>query len=158
MDRAIQIGQDRPIASTEPPETARTRKGRATRARIAAAAAAEIVERGVARTSLEEVKQAAGVSSSQLYHYFADKHALVLAVIDHQTQAILDGQQPLLSSLDSCGRRPRAVADGIHVIPIGTSAHSCLAGERPHDPFGALLERARNLEQPASAIVEGDRE
>jgi TetR/AcrR family transcriptional repressor of nem operon len=58
-------------------------------------------ERGVARTSLEEVKQAAGVSSSQLYHYFADKHALVLAVIDHQTQAILDGQQPLLSSLDS---------------------------------------------------------
>jgi AcrR family transcriptional regulator len=40
---------------------------------------------------------AAGVSSSQLYHYFADKHALVLAVIAHQTQAILDDQQPLLA-------------------------------------------------------------
>ena len=78
-----------------------TRKGEATRERIVAAAAAGIFERGVARTSLDEVKAAAGVSSSQLYHYFSDKHALVLAVIDHQTDAILTGQEPLLSHLDS---------------------------------------------------------
>jgi TetR/AcrR family transcriptional repressor of nem operon len=78
-----------------------TNKGRATRARIVAAAAAQMFERGVARTSLEDVKASAGVSSSQLYHYFADKQALVLAVIDHQTGAILDGQEPLLSHLDS---------------------------------------------------------
>jgi TetR/AcrR family transcriptional repressor of nem operon len=78
-----------------------TRKGEATRARIVAAAAKAMFERGVARTSLDEVKAAAGVSSSQLYHYFADKRALVLAVIEHQTQAILDGQEPLLSHLDS---------------------------------------------------------
>jgi TetR/AcrR family transcriptional repressor of nem operon len=78
-----------------------TRKGEATRERIVAAAATQIFERGVARTSLDEVKAAAGVSSSQLYHYFEDKHALVLAVIDHQSNAVLDGQQPLLSHLDS---------------------------------------------------------
>jgi TetR/AcrR family transcriptional regulator, transcriptional repressor for nem operon len=78
-----------------------TRKGQATRDRIVTAAALEMFERGVARTSLDEVKTAAGVSSSQLYHYFADKRALTLAVIEHQTQAILAGQEPLLSNLDS---------------------------------------------------------
>ena len=78
-----------------------TRKGQATRERIVAAAAQAMFERGVARTSLDEVKAAAGVSSSQLYHYFDDKHALILAVIEHQTQEILAGQEPLLSSLDS---------------------------------------------------------
>jgi TetR/AcrR family transcriptional regulator, transcriptional repressor for nem operon len=78
-----------------------TRKGQATRERIVAAAAAEMFERGVARTSLDEVKAAAGVSSSQLYHYFKDKHELTLAVIEHQTEAILAGQRPLLAGLDS---------------------------------------------------------
>jgi TetR/AcrR family transcriptional regulator, transcriptional repressor for nem operon len=78
-----------------------TAKGQATRDRIVAAAAAEMFQRGVARTSLDDVKAAADVSSSQLYHYFADKRALVLAVIAHQTDAILAGQQPLLSQLDS---------------------------------------------------------
>lgn len=78
-----------------------TRKGQATRERIIAAAAQEISGSGVARTSLDEVKAAAGVSSSQLYHYFADKHALVLAVIDHQTEMVLGAQEPLLSHLDS---------------------------------------------------------
>jgi TetR/AcrR family transcriptional regulator, transcriptional repressor for nem operon len=90
------------VSSTENPELLpQTSKGKATRARIVAAAAAEMFERGVARTSLEEVKAAAGVSSSQLYHYFADKQALVLAVIEHQTDAIMAGQEPLLSQLDS---------------------------------------------------------
>jgi TetR/AcrR family transcriptional regulator, transcriptional repressor for nem operon len=89
---------DRP-GSPAPPRL--TRKGHATRARVVAAAAQAMFERGVDRTSLDDVKAAAGVSSSQLYHYFADKHALVLAVIEHQTEQILDGQEPLLSRLDS---------------------------------------------------------
>ena len=88
-------------SGTSAPAQRLTRKGQATRDRIVAAAALEMFERGVARTSLDEVKAAAGVSSSQLYHYFADKRALTLAVIEHQTQAILAGQEPLLSNLDS---------------------------------------------------------
>jgi TetR/AcrR family transcriptional regulator, transcriptional repressor for nem operon len=88
-------------SETSAPAPRLTRKGEATRERIVAAAALEMFERGVARTSLDEVKAAAGVSSSQLYHYFADKRALTLAVIEHQTQAILAGQEPLLSNLDS---------------------------------------------------------
>ncbi len=56
------------------------------------AAAAEIYERGVAGTSLDDVCAAAGVGRSQLYHYFSDKSALVSAVIAAQTERILAGQ------------------------------------------------------------------
>lgn len=78
-----------------------TPKGRATRARIVASAAELMFERGVAGTSLDDVKAAAAVSSSQLYHYFADKCALVEAVIGYQVDAVLEGQQPHLTNLDS---------------------------------------------------------
>jgi AcrR family transcriptional regulator len=78
-----------------------TAKGRATRLRIVEAAASLVFERGVAGTSLDDVKAKAEVSSSQLYHYFADKYALVSAVIAHQVDAVLSGQELYLSKLDS---------------------------------------------------------
>jgi len=78
-----------------------TRKGEATRARIVAAAAQLMYERGVTEATLEDVRAAAGVSGSQIYHYFADKQALLLAVIEHQTQAVLGLQAPLFDRLDS---------------------------------------------------------
>lgn len=78
-----------------------TRKGQATRNRIVAAAARLINERGVAGTSTEDVRIAAGVSSSQLYHYFEDKKSLVRAVIAFLTQLVLENQKPLLGHLDS---------------------------------------------------------
>jgi AcrR family transcriptional regulator len=78
-----------------------TRKGRATRSRIVAAASELMFLRGVAGTSTDDVRQAAGVSTSQIYHYFRDKTALVRAVIAYQTEQILDAQQPLLGRLDS---------------------------------------------------------
>lgn len=78
-----------------------TKKGQATRARIVAAAAKLMHERGVAGTSVEDVQQEAGVSSSQLYHYFKEKRELVLAVILFQNEQVLGAQEPLLSHLDS---------------------------------------------------------
>ena len=78
-----------------------TPKGEATRDRIVAAAAQLIGERGVARTTTEDVREAAGVSSSQLYHYFDDKMSLVRAVIAYQTDAVLGGQAEFLGRLDS---------------------------------------------------------
>lgn len=78
-----------------------TSKGQATRARIVEAAAAAMYTHGVAGTSVEEVRAAAGVSSSQLYHYFVDKSALVRAVIEYQSAAVLALQKPLLARLDT---------------------------------------------------------
>jgi AcrR family transcriptional regulator len=84
------------VTFVEPP----TDKGRATRDRVLDAAAALIFERGVAGTKLDDVRAAASVSKSQLYHYFADKEDLVHAVIDRTVQQVLDAQ-PRLADLSS---------------------------------------------------------
>lgn len=82
-------------------EVPSTRKGRATRHRIVAAAADLMYRHGVAGTSTPAVRDAAGVSSSQIYHYFADKDDLTRAVIAFQSELILSNQTPLLATLDS---------------------------------------------------------
>jgi TetR/AcrR family transcriptional regulator, transcriptional repressor for nem operon len=81
------------MTSDTPDRPRLTRKGERTRARIVAAAARLIHERGVAGTTLDDVKAAAEVSGSQLYHYFPDKDDLVQAVIDHQAATIASNQQ-----------------------------------------------------------------
>src|ERR1700756_601206 len=78
----------------------RTTKGRATRDRVLGAATALVFERGVADTTLDDVRAAADVSKSQLYHYFADKEDLIHAVIDRTVQQVLDAQ-PELTDLTS---------------------------------------------------------
>ena len=84
------------------PRTRRlTRKGQETRQRIVAAAAQLMYERGIAEATLEDVRAAAGVSGSQVYHYFDDKQALLLAVIEYQTEAVLELQQPHFDKLDT---------------------------------------------------------
>jgi AcrR family transcriptional regulator len=70
-----------------------TARGRATRARIVAAAAELIFRQGVSGTSIPDVLAAAEVSASQLYHYFTDKQALVHAVITHQVEIVIDMQR-----------------------------------------------------------------
>ena len=82
-------------------EMARTARGRATRGRIVEIAAELIAERGVAEVSLDDVLERAGVSKGQLYHYFEDRAALLRAVIAHNTDGVLDAQEPYLGSLDS---------------------------------------------------------
>nr|WP_296776759.1 TetR/AcrR family transcriptional regulator [Rhodococcus sp. (in: high G+C Gram-positive bacteria)] len=79
-----------------------TEKGQRTRTRIIAAAAELIHERGVSATTLNDVRTASAVSSSQLYHYFADKKDLVGAVVDHQAAQVVENQRALdLSTLDA---------------------------------------------------------
>jgi TetR/AcrR family transcriptional regulator, transcriptional repressor for nem operon len=74
-----------------------TPKGARTRARIVEAAAALIHERGVANATLEDVKVAAEVSGSQIYHYFPDKNELLQAVIVYQADSIVSRNRRVLS-------------------------------------------------------------
>jgi TetR/AcrR family transcriptional repressor of nem operon len=109
-----------------------TPKGQATRARIVAAAARLIYEHGVKATNNEMVRRAAGVSGSQLTHYFADKEQLVHAVIDHQTDAMrgrlsAPPRKPL-DSIDALQRWAQEYIDDPAVITGGCSFGS-LASE-----------------------------
>ena len=82
-------------------DSALTRKGAQTRQRIVAAAADLILQQGVAGTTLEDVRAEAGVSSAQVYHYFADKEALVRAVVDYRAQTVVGVvHEPVLAAIE----------------------------------------------------------
>jgi TetR/AcrR family transcriptional regulator, transcriptional repressor for nem operon len=78
-----------------------TTKGRATRERIVAAASELMLQQGVARTTIEDIQDAAAISTSQMYHYFTDKNDLVSAVIDFQTDQVLNFQHLGLDRIES---------------------------------------------------------
>jgi TetR/AcrR family transcriptional repressor of nem operon len=78
-----------------------TVKGRATRERIVSAASELMLQRGVARTTIEDIQEAAAISTSQMYHYFSDKNDLVAAVIDFQTDNVLSVQHLGLDRINS---------------------------------------------------------
>lgn len=125
-----------------------TRKGAATRERIVAAAAELIFQKGVAQTTTEDVCNAAGVSFSQLYHYFEDKMALVRAVIALQTENVLEAQQPFLGQLDSVASL-RAWRD--HLV-AGQRQGGCEGG----CPLGTLSsELAETSAEARADIVSG---
>ena len=79
-----------------------TPKGQATRARIIAGAAEVLREKGVAFTTLDDVRARTGTSKSQLFHYFpGGKDQLLLDVAQYEANQVLEGQQPYLGCLDS---------------------------------------------------------
>jgi AcrR family transcriptional regulator len=137
-----------------------TRKGKATRDRIVAAAAELMYERGVAGTTTEDIQQAAGdVSPSQIYHYFRDKKSLVQAVIAHQTQAILAFQEPLLTTLDSVEAleawRDAVVAAQLRRDCAGGCPIGSLASELADQDPQARTELARSFLRWQDAIRDG---
>lgn len=90
------------MVSTEGPAGSRlTARGAATRARIVAAAASLVQEHGVAGTSLDDVMAVTATSKSQLYHYFANKDALIREVITIQLGRVIAAQEPDLREVSS---------------------------------------------------------
>jgi len=101
MDCQFQNRYAEIVASTPRRRGELTAKGKRTRDAIVAAAAELMFRNGVVNTTVEDIRDAAGVSSSQVYHYFSDKTALIYAVIEYQTDAVLGRQDPLFATLDS---------------------------------------------------------
>src|SRR5262245_17688085 len=122
-------------------ETPRTARGRATRERIVAAAAALIHERGVAETSLDDVIERAGASKSQLYLYFDDRAALLREVIAQNAGLVLQAQEPHLSSLDNW-KAIRAWLDSLVQLQVA-------AGARGGCPIGSLVGQLAETDEQA---------
>lgn len=111
-----------------------TRKGQATRARIIDVAARLMFERGVANTSIDEVRGSAGVGGSQISHYFRDKRDLTREVIAARRDDVIEFHtQPRLGALDSI-KDLQAWADACvddidTVYRLGGCVYGSLAGE-----------------------------
>jgi TetR/AcrR family transcriptional regulator, transcriptional repressor for nem operon len=69
------------------------------RERIVSRAAELFAQKTVHAVGLRDIQAAAGVSKSQLYHYFTDKDDLVHAVIDHQRRVVVGGHTALLDEV-----------------------------------------------------------
>lgn len=79
-----------------------TAKGRATKQRIIEGAAEYLRTDDPGDVTLDDIRAITGTSKSQLFHYFpAGKEELLLAVARHESQRVLDDQQPHLGSLTS---------------------------------------------------------
>ncbi len=137
-----------------------TAKGQATRQRIIEGAATEIRARGVALTTLEDIMARTHTSKSQLFHYFPDgKDQLLLAVAVHESQMVIDDQQPHLGTLTSweAWRRWRGVVveryrrQGQH-CPIAV-----LMSEIGRTTPGAQAVTAELITKWHSAIADGIR-
>ena len=137
-----------------------TPKGERTRTRIVEAAARLIHERSVAGTTLEDVKAAAAVSGSQLYHYFPDKDDLLQAVIDHQARTIAANQrQAGLGSPDGLRAwRDTVIAQAKSSNGRGGCPLGSLAGQLAETDPRARALIAAGFEQWSAAISEGLRE
>jgi TetR/AcrR family transcriptional regulator, transcriptional repressor for nem operon len=123
-----------------------TAKGRETRDRIVSSAAGLIRDRGLAETSLDDVIEGAGVSKSQLYHYFADREDLLRAVVAHNCEHVLDNQGPELGPFDSW-KAIRAWLDKLVRLQAQRQA-------RGGCPLGSLVGQLAESDDQARAELE----
>src|SRR6201988_5342311 len=123
----------------------RTERGRATRERIVSAAAGLVHERGVARTSLDDVIERAGVSKSQLYLYFNDRAALLREVVPHNLALVLAAQEQHLVALDSW-RAIRAWLDALVELQVAVQA-------RGGCPVGSLVGQLAESDEAARVAL-----
>ena len=105
-----------------------TAKGRETRERIILAAAELVAERGVAGTSLDDVRARAQASKSQLYHYFADRDDLMRAVARAASDEVVGGQAELFSRLDTIDARSPASSPSRTRVPASNLPMAWTAG------------------------------
>lgn len=124
-----------------------TNKGQKTHDQIVLSAVELFYAKGTNNTSIDDVKSDAKVSSSQLYHYFENKHDLVRAVIAYQTENML-GNKSLVDLHDIASFRVWRN----YVVQFATDMQ-CI-GACPLGSIGAEVARIdqENREEVANSI------
>jgi TetR/AcrR family transcriptional repressor of nem operon len=107
----------------------KTRRGRESRDRIVECATALIAERGVDHVGLDDVLTAARVGKGQIYHYFADRDALVAEAVARQCMKVQEALSRLFGELDSLAELEHALDAYVRIYeqtlagcPIGRMA------------------------------------
>jgi len=125
---------------TEP----KTRRGRESRELIVERAAELIAERGVEHVSLDDVLAAAGAGKSQLYHYFADRDALVEAAVARRCTQVQEALTQMFAGLDSLEELEGRLDD--FVVRYEESLAGCPIGRIAADVAGRHEGAQRQVE------------
>ena len=147
LDSQVQSGYTAHVATKAPAPTRRlTARGAATRSRIVDAAASLVYQRGYAGTSLDDVMAATGTSKSQLYHYFADKDALIREVIKAQLGRIFAAQEAAgLHEVASWEGLQRWCGHFVTATAATDGAGGC--------PLGSLVGELADQSEPARRVL-----
>jgi AcrR family transcriptional regulator len=126
----------------------RTTNGRATRDRILTAATELVGERGVAGTSLDDVRNRAQASKSQLYLYFPNREELLRAVARRTSEDVIASQSEVLAGF-ACRAGLERYLDAIVELQVQREAvGGC--------PIGSLAgQLADHDEQARHALADG---
>ena len=147
LDSQVQFRYASHVATdARAPARGLTARGAATRARIVDAAASLVYEQGFAGTSLDDVMAATGTSKSQLYHYFADKDALIREVIKAQLSRIIAAQEAAgLREVSSWERLHRWCDHFVTATRATQGAGGC--------PLGSLVGELADQSEPARRVL-----
>jgi AcrR family transcriptional regulator len=105
---------------------------------------------------LEDVKVAAEVSGSQMYHYFPDKDELVQAVIDYHSDAIVSRNRQALGGANGIEAwRKMVIAAAKRTEAKGGCALGSLVGQLAESDPEARALIAAGFDQWAAAISDG---
>jgi AcrR family transcriptional regulator len=83
---------------SSPTTDGRALRGEATRERVLAAARAVLLERGYAQTSTRAVAERADVRLSLLHYHFGSKQQLLVEVLEHENELLLERQRELYAA------------------------------------------------------------
>jgi AcrR family transcriptional regulator len=123
-------------------------------------AASELVaERGVADTSLDNVRERAHASKSQLYLYFADRDDLLRAVTRATCDAVMDVQADVLAGFDSLAGIERYLDATVTLQEERRARGGCpigsLAGQLAEQDEGARLALADGFDRWEAGLRSG---
>ncbi len=129
----------------QPPERSDAARNRR---RILAAAADLVGERGIERTSMQDVARAACVGTGTLYRRFGDRAGLAIALLDEHTREFQDaliGGAPPLGPGPPAAERLRAFGDGYvellerHAELMAAAEPAGRDGPGPHQLYATHL-------------------
>lgn len=145
----------------------------ATRLALLDASHALFIGRGYAATSTPEICAAAGVTRGALYHHYADKRALFLAVLEREAiavrdaieaatpaavtprQALLKGADAYLAAMAERGRTRLLLVDGPAVLGAAQveAIDAAQAGSSLYDGLKAALGRDAAFTSALAALL-----
>jgi TetR/AcrR family transcriptional regulator, transcriptional repressor for nem operon len=141
---SVATNSDRTRQSGKPAPEAGSRPGK--RERLVAAARELTYRRGIARTSLADIAQAADVPVGNVYYYFKTKDDIIRAVV----RTYEDQLQSALVELERRHRSPKARLKALVNMLADQAAKSIAQyGARYGCPYGTLsAELAKQTEEP----------
>ena len=125
-------------------------RGVATHARVLEAGEELFIRRGYESAKMAEVAQLAGISVGTLYHYFPDKHALLLEIVDLYCQRVARARRKGLDLDELFGDEPRSgirawLREGYERLRKEPSLYLVVLGLAERDP--EVRRRYEGVEQ-----------